>query len=304
MDIEGLKLKEISLFLDLVKIKSVRGLARQRGELPGQISKSIRSLEVKLGNPLIHRSTLGISLTSYALEILPYLEGIRNYQQRLGGHLGRAEQQSVLSFATTSFFSSHVLPQIFGKLEKEIPDVHCRMIDLPPHQFVQVGLRNGFEVCIHLQELEWPRTWTSVMVGKVQWQLCCRTDHPIGKKPSLKSILNFPFIYPVYWTAEGLRHGSDHFPVSMKKRIKGHETATATSAAEVVAHTDHLGFLPHLVIQPLVQNKKLQILNVPDYQVVEEPVYLTVKSDAIKQQRFEWLKKNCHQLLQSSIPKV
>ena len=298
MDLEGLKLKEIGLFLDLVKTKSIRGLARQRGELPGQISKNIRSLEIKLGNSLIQRSTLGISLTAYALEIMPYLEGIRNYQQRLDGHHEGANEKLALSFATTSFLSSHFLPQILGRLEKASPEVHCRMIDLPPHQFIPVGLRNAFDVCIHLDNLDWPRTWTSVMVGKIQWQLCCRKNHPVIKNPNLKSILKYPFVYPIYWTNEGLRNGNDHFPVSIKKRIKGYETATATSAAEVVSQTTHLGFLPHIVTQPLVQQKKIQILNISGLNPIEEPVYLTVKSDAIKQQRFEWLKKNCQLLLQ------
>ncbi len=298
MDIEGLKLKEIGLFLDLVKTKSIRGLARQRGELPGQISKGIRSLEIKLGNSLIHRSTLGISLTAYALEILPYFEGIRNYQQRLDGHIEGANEKSILSFATTSFFSSHFLPRILGKIAKTSPEIHCRMMDLPPNQFIPVGLRNGFEICIHLEDLDWPRTWTSVMVGRIQWQLCCRKDHPIAKNPSLKNILDYPFVHPIYWTNEGLRHGNDHFPIPIKKRIRGYETSTATSAAEVVSQTDHLGFLPHLVSQPLVQQKKLHILNVSGIKPIEEPVYLTVKSDAIKQHRFEGLKKSCQLLLQ------
>ncbi len=94
------------------------------------------------------------------------------------------------------------------------------------------------------------------IVGKVQWQLCCRKDHPVIKNLTAKSILNYPFVYPIYWTNESLRNGNDHFPVSIKKRIKGYETATATSAAEVVSQTMHLGFLPDLVIQPLVQQKK------------------------------------------------
>ncbi len=297
MDIESLKLKEIGLFLDLVKIKSIRGLARQRGELPGQVSKGIRSLEIKLGHSLIQRSSLGIALTAYAVEILPILESIRDCQQKLDSQVERSNKLTNLSFATTSFFSSHFLPQILGSLEKS--DINCQIVDLPPNQFLPVGLRNGFDICIHLQDLEWPRTWTSVMVGKIQWQLCARKDHPLGKTPNLKNILSYPFVYPIYWTNEGLRYGDDRFPIAIKKRLKGFETSTATSAIEVVARTNQLGFLPHLVTQPLVKQKRIQILNVPGHKAVEESVYLTVKSDVIKQQRFEELKKACSKLLES-----
>ncbi len=298
MDIDGLRLKDVGLFLDLVKTKSIRGLARQRGELPGQISKSIRSLEIKLGNSLIHRSKMGINLTSYAMEILPYLEGIKNYQDKLDGHLENKTEKSVLSFATTSFFSSHFLPQVLAQLETSTSEINYRVIDLSPDQFIPVGLRQGFDICIHLKDLDWPKTWTSVKIGKIKWQLCGRKNHPIIQNTRIDNILKYPFVYPVYWTNEGLRDGTDHFPISIKKRIKGFETSTAVSAAEIVAQTDQLGFLPHLVVKPLVKQKRLQIIDLAGHKPVEESVYLTVKSDTVKQKKFEWLQKECSKLLE------
>jgi DNA-binding transcriptional LysR family regulator len=297
LDIEGLRLKEISLFLDLVKTGSIRELARQRGDQPGQISKSIRGLEAKLGSPLIHRSTQGVTLTAYATEILAYLEGIRNFQERLAGHLGTAKNQTVLSVATTSFFSSGFVPSILGEFEKFAPEVHCRLIELPPNQFISVALRNGFEVCIHLRDLDWPKTWSSTEVGRIQWQLCAREGHPLSRKPTLKNVLEYPFVYPIYWTHEGIRHGDDNFPVPIRKRVKGYETATATSAAQVVAQTDHIGFLPNLVTRPLIQQGAIKVIDVPGVKEVGQSVFLTVKSDAVKQKRFVWLKERCQRLL-------
>ena len=299
MDVEGLKLKDIGLFLDLVKTKSIRELSRQRGDQPGQISKSIRALEARLGQPLIHRSPHGVTLTAYGTDILPYLEGIRNFQDRLTGHLDSSENQTVLSVATTSFFSSGFVPSILGDFEKFAPEVHCRLIELPPNQFIPVALRNGFEVCIHLRDLDWPKTWSSTEVGRIQWQLCARADHPLGRKPTLKKVLAYPFVYPIYWTSEGIRHGDDNFPVPIRKRIKGYETATATSAAHVVAKTDHVGFLPNLVTQPLLSQGAIRVLDVPGVKEVGQPVFLTVKSDAVKQKRFTWLKERCQKLLAS-----
>lgn len=298
MDLEGLRLREINLFLDLVNTKSIRELARQRGELPGQISKAIRSLELKLGNTLINRSTLGVSLTTYAVEILPYLEGIRNYQQRLDGHFEHKERLSTLTFATTSFFSTHFVPPLLGQLEKIAPDVHCRLLDLPPSQFIPVALRNGFEICVHINRQDWPRTWTSIEVGQIRWQLWARKKHPLGKSPTMAAALAYPFVYPIYWTNDGLRQGDDNFPTPIKKRIKGYETATAASAAQVAARTDQLAYLPNLVAEPLAQQGLLQVLDIPTLRSVHQPVYLSVKSDVIRQQRFLWIKEQCRRLLQ------
>lgn len=297
MDLDSLRLKDVTLFLDLAKIGSIRELARQRDESPGQISKSIRSLELRLGQPLLRRSAQGVALTPYATEIVSAMEGIRRQQDRLEGLSQGRTHRKHLSIATTSFLSSHFAPALLGELSAHEQDVQYRLIDLAPNQFIQVALRNGFEICLHLASLDWPRTWTSIEVGKIEWQLVCRKGHPLGKKPAAKDILSYPFVYPAYWTNEGLREGNDNFPIPIRKRIRGIETATATSAAQVVAHTDQIGYLPHLVTRDLVEHGTLRVLSHPSHRTVAQPLFLSVKSDAIKQKNFSWLKECCEELL-------
>ncbi|MES2965462.1 MAG: LysR family transcriptional regulator [Bdellovibrionota bacterium] len=297
MDLDSLRLKDVALFLDLAKTGSIRELARQRGESPGQISKAIRSLEVRLGHPLLRRSAQGVSLTPYATEISSAMEGIRRQQERLEGLSRESAHQKHLSIATTSFLSSHMAPSLLGDLSRHEPDVHFRLIDLAPNQFIQVALRGGFEICLHLSALDWPRTWTSIEVGKVEWQIVCRRGHPLAKKPTLKEILEYPFVYPIYWTSEGLRQGDDNFPLAIRKRHRGIETATALSAAHVVAHTDQIAFLPHLVVREMVEHDVLRVLSPTGHKPVAQPLFLSVKSDAMKQKSFSWLKERCEALL-------
>jgi DNA-binding transcriptional LysR family regulator len=113
----------------------------------------------------------------------------------------------------------------------------------------------------------------------------------------MRTVLNHPFVYPIYWTSEGIRHGDDYFPISIKKRIRGFETATATSAAHIVAQTDHIGFLPDLISAPLISQGLLRVIEAPTIKPVSQKVFLTVKSDAIKQQRLEWMRRQCQALL-------
>src|ERR1039458_4666885 len=59
-----LRLRDIEVFVEVERAKSVREAARRLETTPGQISKSVRHLEVLLGTRLFKRSTAGLLLTS------------------------------------------------------------------------------------------------------------------------------------------------------------------------------------------------------------------------------------------------
>ena len=291
MDIEELKFKEINILLSLFQTKSVRELARQRGTTAGHISKVIQGVETKLGFQLVNRSNLGVLPTPKAQEILPILEEAIDFQRRLQSPSSKLSKQDFLGFASTSFFSTHLIPQIFSQMEESYPNTRCRIIDLQPNHFIPAALRNGFQVCVHLKNMDWPKTWTSAKVGNLQWTLCCRKDHPVLKKKTVNNITKYPFVYPAYWSSEGIQYGDDHCPVPIGKRIRGYETATATAAAEVVQSTDQLAFLPELIIRTKIQSGELIPIKISSWKTVQEPVYLTVKSEYVKQKTFQWLKE-------------
>ncbi len=299
---DGLRLKEISLFLDLIRVRSMRELSRQSGLPPGQISKIIRTMERRIGRPLIHRSVNGISLTAYGTEVLPFLESIRNNQLRIASQMGASSEGSPFTIATTSFFSSRFLPDVLGSLEGAQEFGQVQILDLPPSQFLPVALRNGFSVCVHLEDLEWPKTWVSVQVGIVRWSLYARMNHPIFKKPTLKEALKYRFVYPIYWTAEGIRRGNDYFPIPIQRRRRGTETATAIGAAQIVAQSDQLGFLPNLVAQSVAGEISLVDVPVRGLKAVDQKVFLTVKADLVKQKAFDRLAEVCRERLERRLP--
>ena len=291
MGISELKFKEISLFLDLMKAGSIRELARQKNVEPGQISKSLRSLELKLGTPLLERTTKGVHRTARAQELQSTFEELMEVQQKLEENR-KLSSSSVLTIATTSFFSTHFVPKILGNLIREEPGIHCELLELPPSQFIPVALRHGFDICLHQGELDWPRTWTSILVGEIQWNLYARRRHELSeRKATLAQVLKNPFTYPIYWTNEGKRYGDDSFPISIKKRIRGIETATAASAAQIIANSDQIGYLPSPVAQNLVKHRQLSVIEVQGLKPIRQPVFLSVKSDTIKQKRYEWFQK-------------
>ncbi len=292
--VEDIKLSEIGLFLALVKTKSVRELGRQMNMQPGQVSKWVQSLEKKIGVPLLERSAGGVQPTARALELIPVFEKMSALSERLVPESGDKKAQKVVNIASSSYLSTYLLPLILSELHEE----KVRMIDLPPTQFIPAGLRGAFDYCLHTQKLDWPSTWTTVEVGHLRWSIYGRKNHPATKNPGLRNVLKYPFVIPVYWTPDGTRYGDDQCPIPLSKRIKGHETATAGSAAEIVKMSEQLAFLPELIARKGEEMGELEKVMM-SWRPVKKPVYLSVKSAIVKQHDFEELIRVCKKVLGS-----
>ncbi len=300
MDIEDIKLREIQMFLNLVRLKSVRELGRQFNLQPGQVSKWIQNLERKVGFPLVERSANGIQPTARALDILPYFEKIHDLQENLTGFTGAEAMSPSYTFASSSFFSTHLIPPLLKEfLEQSSYQAKVRIIDLPPTQFIPAALRGAYEYCLHSQKLDWPRTWTTNEVGSLSWQIYARSSHPVHKNPQLKEVLKYPFIIPIYWAAEGTRFGDDQCPIPMKQRKRGHETATAASAVELLKVCDELAFVPDIVARKGVEEGELQVVKIPSWKPMKKPVFLSVKSAAVKQKDYDLLNTVCAKILRN-----
>jgi|GEM_PF-1471305 len=289
LDIFDLQLKDLELFIGLSTTLSIRELSRKTSLTPSQISKKIGKVENILGLKLFNRSTTGLSLSSAGEEILPKF---KHAQKILFEIQERAEQstQKRLVIASSSFFVSHLLP----KLVRKHKDFFFDLIEIPPEDFIQVGLRSGFNTCVHTQRLDWPSTWYSEQVGEISYRLYARKNHPIFKSSSKTNnkaqnsdLENYPFVVPAYWTREGLKEGKDSFPKELKRKL-GHKTSTAISAAEVLKWSDHLGFLPSLVAEGRTDLK--EILS-DEIKTVKQPVFLTAKSEEVSQKFYTSLAK-------------
>ncbi len=293
MDVQDIKLAEIDLFLALLKVKSIREVARQKNFQAGQVSKWIAGLERKVGAPLLNRAATGVTPTARALELLPVFERMSALTETISGEASDDESR-MISLASSSFLSTHLVPLVLGAL----PAYRFRVIDLPPTSLVNAGLRGAFSYCFHSQVLEWPQTWTTKAAVPLRWNLYAREGHPILSSPTLKSILKYPFIIPIYWTSEGTQFGNDQCPVPLAKRIRGHETATAQSAAQIAKVTDQVTFLPEVVGESV----GLSRVAAP-WKQVETMLFLTVKNSTVKQNDFKRLLEACSGVFQGSSTK-
>jgi DNA-binding transcriptional LysR family regulator len=144
-------------------------------------------------------------------------------------------------------------------------------------------------MAVHFGVISWPSSWISKKVGKSKSILVARANHPLPKRPSVKQIVEYPFVAPAYWTTEGLKRGNDEFPIPFSKRKVGFETATADAAVPILLNSDHIAFLPELLVQPFEKQNKLRQLRTPELSVVERDIYLSIKTDVITEQFFKQL---------------
>jgi DNA-binding transcriptional LysR family regulator len=289
MDIEEIRFREVQMFLDLIQLKSVRELARQRNMQPGQVSKWIQGLEKKCGFALLERSAQGITPTQKALELLPLFKEIEELQERMRGTNSVQTKSLDITIASSSYFSTHLLPSLMEEIFNSKKNYQVKILDLAPTQFVSAGLRGAFEYCLHSQELEWPKTWTTVEVGQIPAYIYARKKNPILKNPTLKEVVKCPFVMPIYWTPEGSRLGDDQCPIPMKNRIRGHETGTAASALEIIKLTDQVSFLPEIIARENVRQGNIVALQHPTLKTSFQPVYLSVKSSTVLKKDFDWI---------------
>lgn len=280
----GIRLKDLQVFSAVSRAKSIREASRRLQLGSGQISKSIKLLETRLGLRLFKRSSSGVLLTELGVELLHLSEEMLANGQKmetlLSGNKGMGPQRT-LAIASTAFLTTRLVAPVLCQMASRFADSTFRFLDLAPDQLVPSGLRGAFEIAVHIGKIAWPRTWVTEYLGKIEWTLCVRSKHPLAERPSLNDVLDHPFVIPTYWTQEGLVRGNDHFPVAMTKRKIGFETATADTAIPILLETNQIAFLPNLLTRPLVQRGQLRELKGPHLPTAKKDLYLTGQADAV-----------------------
>lgn len=292
MDIDDIKLGEISILVEALKCRTLNELSRRNQSSPGQISKQIQRIERKTGRSLLVRNNQGVQATAELRALLPIFEQFVSLKDQISGDQRFAEE--TLSIATSSFLAEHLLPLILKDFDFQ---GSVRVLEIPTHETISHGIKSHFTVCLHTQTLNWPQTWTSHQVGELAWSLYSRADHPLALLKDVKEsdILKYPFVVPVHWEGEGFSFGNDLCPIPLSRRRKGHEVNRAGTAMELIKVSQQIAFLPNIAVKEESSLTKIKA----SWRPVFVPVYLSVKSDRVKQKQFELMKKTINKLLQN-----
>jgi len=280
LSIHRLSVDDLELLVQLKHAGSMREVARRRQSTAGQISKRLRRIEAALGWTTIERGVSGVTFTAEGLEFLkvvqPILEKLSRWRHTTN------EPQKVLTAGGPAL----LINQIMAKALFNERDTQLRLLELAPTDLTSAGLRGTCDAILHFDELEWPRSWESTLIGKLSWRLYARRRHPLTDgRISESQLLSFPFVTPLYWTSEGVVPGPDGGPVPMSARCQGHQTASAEAAAYIVESSDMLAFLPDILVQSL--KLKVDPIQLRGWPAVDRPVYLSVRAATVSNL---WLK--------------
>lgn len=289
----SIKIIDLEIFLEVSSAKSIREVSRRLSLSPAKVSKTIRALESKLGTKVYKRSVMGVLPTAEGADLLEVasnmVQGCDRIKELLSGQ-GKQKMRRALAIASTSFLNTHFTTPVTCAFANHFSEkISFKFLDLPPDQLVPVALRGGFEIAVHYGAIPWPSTWTTKKLGTSKWVLICKQAHPISKRPSLKQILQYPFVYPAYWSQEGISRGNDEFPVPISKRKLGFETATADAAVPIVLQSDQLAFLPEILVRSQVKRKKLRVIESADLKDINKELHISVRSDIVPVSLFNGL---------------
>jgi DNA-binding transcriptional LysR family regulator len=285
-----ISLFEMDLFVRASRLKSLRELARQLELKPAHVSKVIKRLETKLGTRLLKRSVSGVLLTPEGMELLKTAESICQLSDDLLPSLrrgGAGPEQRILSVGSISFLCRHYLVGCLIPLVNEKRNYRYRIVEFTHNELVSHGLNGAFEVAVHIESLQWTKTWTSRRLGPMKWGLYGRAGHPLlkrGHSVAEGEVVKYPFIVPTDWSSQGFTIGEDHCPLSWRERLKGHESSTAETAMELVAETDQLTFIPEVLTRRAVEEGQIQEIEVDGWPRVQKDIYVSVRSDLVSKQ--------------------
>lgn len=138
------------MFIAVAEAGSFSVAAKRLGISPSAASQAVRSLEERLGTPLLRRSTRSVSLTEigtgYLITAAPALEQLRRAAEEAAGRSGRPAGPLRLTMPRAPF--DLILAEALVAFQDSYPDVEleiaveARLIDIVKEGF-DAGLRYG-----------------------------------------------------------------------------------------------------------------------------------------------------------------
>ena len=290
MNLRDLSFSDLELVIAIGAAKSVRGAARDRGQSPAQVSKSLRKVETVVGRPLFRRSASGLSLTPEGLvfrerakKILDSLPSLSQLEP------GRRNAPKMLTIGTTNLLSNYLLPDVIASLAVDFPNTVCRLLDLPPDRVQGFGTKGLIDFAITWDRVEWTSSWKTREAGEIVYGLYGRKRHPLGAETTPEAVKEYPFVLPVYVDQFQVRFGDDRCPITLGKRLSGAQTTTASSALRLAGSSDQLIFVPKIAIAGSEFGDTLREIRVPEWGAVKRPLFVSVAAARVSNAIFEAL---------------
>jgi DNA-binding transcriptional LysR family regulator len=173
------------------------------------VSLQIRHLERELGVALIDRTSPRPAVTPAGTALLAFAEQVEAADVELHQALAALHStQAFVSIGCSATSAKQFVPGIISEVGKAAPDVHVRVITLPPDEAAAKMLRG---------ELDFILTTEGFVSGRVEAEqiltarlfVVCQPTNPLARRArvSPEEIARFPFaLLPAPWSAQARFH--------------------------------------------------------------------------------------------------
>lgn len=278
---ERLKLSDFILINELARLGSIREASRFFKSTPAQLSRRLKIIERAVGVRIFERGPKGLIPAAEADAILRF-SVLMESEFQASVTFGRQKRPLLnrpLGIGATSFLTSFAVAPALGEVLIGQPDLRTYLLAFNPDELVPAGTKGAIQLAVHPGNLDWPRSWQSEYVGRMRWGLFARKGHAVFR--SNAPLEELAFVYPLMWDGGKLVVQNDHCPIPVNRRNSFVGTQTAEQAMHVVRSTAMVGFLPKLLMRDAVNNGEVREVEVDDWPQVEQPVYISVKTDAV-----------------------
>ncbi len=144
---------DLLLFALVVRLKSFRAAAKQRGVANSVVSKHISRLESELGLQLLYRSTRKLSLTEAGEKLFRHCQTLEDQLKATEQELGtyRSEPSGLLRISAPSVSGQLFLPTVIHRYMEKYDNVD---VDLVTQDSFDDIIEQGFDLAIRTGTLE------------------------------------------------------------------------------------------------------------------------------------------------------
>ncbi len=296
--LKNISFSDLEILAELSAHSSLRALGRTLDIEPPKLTKTLQSVSRDLETEIIKTSPHGYVLTSEGSHICLQAKSILDNAVNLFPNK-RALQNVGETFTVGSrgFLNLFFASAFLQSSKENSRNIFFRLIDLSPEELRTTAFEGVLDIAVHLEEIQWPQTWTCVEIGKLQWSLYTRKGHPLRGTITKDDLLKYPMTRSAYWNGNSIAQASDSLPIPRHERQIGHEMQTVLTSLEIIRHSDHIALAPDIIAAHPNWGQDLVPLKVSDIDPVTAKVFLSVRSDKVSQKLF----KHCQTELRKKI---
>jgi DNA-binding transcriptional LysR family regulator len=255
----------LPIFVALMEERSVTRAAERVGMTQPALSNALARLRAMLQDQLFVRERYGIQPTPIALELAPMIaEALAKLDDAVLGQqdFDPAKAERLLTIAPNGYVEFVLVPAIVAKLQQAAPGIKLRLTPYG-NDVAETGVISGTTALVLGRIVDPPDNL--VVQHLMDEGLACvvRADHPeIGDAITREQfeMLKHVNIVPPGRMRAGL------FQALAQHQVKRDVAISVTNffaVAEMIAVTDYVATLPHLICRKLAHDPRLKVLPAP-----------------------------------------